>query len=117
MPRRLLALLLAVLVPAGQVQPSNAGLGMGPASLGDAVGPPDYYDDLAGGSPAGDRGVRNADGKVNGLNLTEGGQDRHASRLEGEVAKAWAPSARDLAAFEGRLSLRGLRIALNLARH
>jgi len=46
--------------------------------------------------------LRNADGKVTGLNLAEGGQNRRASRLEGEVAKAWAPSAQDLAAFAGR---------------
>jgi hypothetical protein len=46
--------------------------------------------------------LRNAEGKVNGLTLTEGGQNRHASRLEGEVAKAWAPTTQDLAAFAGR---------------
>lgn len=44
---------------------------------------------------------RNADGKVDGLTLKQGGQDMHATRLKGELV-GWKPTAKELAAFEGR---------------
>jgi hypothetical protein len=45
---------------------------------------------------------KNAAGKVDGLSLNEGGQNRHATRLDGEAAKAWTPTTKELTAFEGR---------------
>lgn len=44
---------------------------------------------------------RDADGRVNGLTLHQGGT-QHATRLAGPVTPPWAPTADELKAFEGR---------------
>ena len=46
--------------------------------------------------------LRNEDGDVEGLNLHQGGQVQHASRLDEDMVEAWEPDAEALKAFEGR---------------
>ena len=45
--------------------------------------------------------LRDEEGNVEGLTLHQNG-DNHATRLEGEEAEAWEPTAEDLAGFAGR---------------
>ncbi|MEZ4588913.1 MAG: serine hydrolase [Gemmatimonadales bacterium] len=52
-------------------------------------------------APASATFQKDADGKVTGLVMRQGGQELHATRLEGE-SKAWKPTAADLRQFEGR---------------
>jgi CubicO group peptidase (beta-lactamase class C family) len=42
------------------------------------------------------------DDGVEGATLHQGGQDQHATRLEGEAPEEWAPTPAELAGFEGR---------------
>jgi hypothetical protein len=44
---------------------------------------------------------RDQDGRVEGVTLHQGGQDQHATRLEGD-AEPWEPGVEELAGFEGR---------------
>ena len=46
--------------------------------------------------------LRGDGGDVEGVTLHQGGADQHATRLEGETAEEWVPTADDLADFAGR---------------
>ncbi|MEZ4417296.1 MAG: serine hydrolase domain-containing protein [Gemmatimonadota bacterium] len=46
--------------------------------------------------------LRSDDGAVTGVNLDQGGQTQHATRLEDEAPAKWEPDAKALQAFTGR---------------